>query len=446
MWQSMLRFGADPDEAYRFAPRAPLRLDTPVLHVAFRRLWHWLLLAGLLGGCAVVDTIDPRIDLTNRQTARARDQAILLNIVRANHNLPLNFVAFSRVSGTQSAAVSLASPTFLLGPGAAVTSIAKQEAIFSNTTLNTSGATNNAFDLTVLDSKDFYNALLSPVDVPTIAFFIRQGYPRELLFWLVVDSVRIRIADKRFELRNFPGLYRYDSYNPDCTTPLTPYLPEVQCFDDIIDEVLLSGLAGETKTVPRASNERGSGNSAEEKRSGPTIYGRLCLDPYFAARARREYPEPLQQKLLAKTPPVGAECGSPTWNPEKEQKIRGHTDTLSFVYPKTPFGPVHYEVITRSTFGIYQFLGAILHHGAMDDVRIRGRIGYEEDRRILAVTTSPSLEPCFVELKFEEHEYFCVPSKGAENTKRIFSMLVQLIALKTQASDLAITPLVRITP
>ena len=39
--------------------------------------------------------------------------------------------------------------------------------------------------------------------------------------------------------------------------------------------------------------------------------------------------------------------------------------------------------------------------------------------------------------------YYCVPRQGAENTKRIFSLLAQLLALKTQAGDLAITPTVR---
>src|SRR5580704_14070204 len=117
--------------------------------VATLRACRGFMVAVSLGACAIVDQIDPRIDATNRQTARARDQAVLLNIVRANHNVPLNFVAFSRVSGTQSAAISLASPTFLLGPATqAITSIAKQEALFNNTTLSTSGATNNAFDLT----------------------------------------------------------------------------------------------------------------------------------------------------------------------------------------------------------------------------------------------------------------------------------------------------------
>jgi len=47
------------------------------------------LAAGVLGACAFVDTVDPRHDTINRAAAKARNEAILLNIVRASHNIPL---------------------------------------------------------------------------------------------------------------------------------------------------------------------------------------------------------------------------------------------------------------------------------------------------------------------------------------------------------------------
>ena len=50
---------------------------------------------------------------------------------------------------------------------------------------------------------------------------------------------------------------------------------------------------------------------------------------------------------------------------------------------------------------------------------------------------------CFVHTYFFDGDY-CVPEHGSSNTKRIFSLLAELLALKTQASDLAITPAVRI--
>jgi hypothetical protein len=65
-----------------------------------------------------------------------------------------------------------------------------------------------------------------------------------------------------------------------------------------------------------------------------------------------------------------------------------------------------------------------------------------EDSNLLNIVTQPSGE-CFVETHFIDGSY-CVPEKGSANTKRIFALLSQLIALKTSAADLAITPAVRI--
>jgi hypothetical protein len=407
-----------------------------------RKVWCCVLLAALLCGCTVVDTIDPRIDLTNRQTARARDQAVLLNIVRANHNLPLNFVAFSRVSGTQSASISLASPTFLLGPGLNPTAITKQEALINNTTLSTSGATSNAFDLTVLESKDFYNALLSPVELQTLEYFVRQGYSRELLFRLLTDSVRVqrRQGSGWVPLGEFKNdVNFYANRNDRCSDPTMP--PKLRCFDDMIDLAVGSGLTTESRTIQKAvSGGEGGKSSGGQQKPQTVIYGRLCFDVFARRQAATEYAKELQDKLLPVGPTPHLYCGSQTWNPEKEQRP-GSTDTLTY-----EVGMLRFEIVTRSTFGIYQFLGNILRENLMEQVTMRGPKQYKEDPQLLVVRTFPSPEPCFVELAFEEHEYFCVPRKGAQNTKRIFSMLVQLIALKTQAGDLSITPVVRITP
>jgi hypothetical protein len=49
---------------------------------------------------------------------------------------------------------------------------------------------------------------------------------------------------------------------------------------------------------------------------------------------------------------------------------------------------------------------------------------------------------CFSHTYFYDGDY-CVP-EDATNTKRIFGLLAQLIAIQTAAADLSITPLVRI--
>jgi hypothetical protein len=65
-----------------------------------------------------------------------------------------------------------------------------------------------------------------------------------------------------------------------------------------------------------------------------------------------------------------------------------------------------------------------------------------EDSNLLNIVTQASGE-CFVDTHFIDRHY-CVPEKESANTKRIFALLSQLIALKTLTADLAITPAVRV--
>ena len=74
-------------------------------------------IAVLLPQCAMVNgSIDSRFEQINRSSAYARNQSILLNIVRASHNDPLNFVAAARITGSTQAQMGGGLPSFLLGP------------------------------------------------------------------------------------------------------------------------------------------------------------------------------------------------------------------------------------------------------------------------------------------------------------------------------------------
>ncbi len=76
------------------------------------------LFAGLLSACAVVDPVDSRFDTITRSLARARDEAIFLNLIRASQNYPLAFATIANVTPTMTNTTSLGLPSFLEGPGA----------------------------------------------------------------------------------------------------------------------------------------------------------------------------------------------------------------------------------------------------------------------------------------------------------------------------------------
>jgi hypothetical protein len=334
-----------------------------------------------LTSCAMVDTIDGRFDQINRSAAYARNQSILLNIVRASRNGPLNFVAVSRISGSTQAQFSAGLPSMLVGPypiatgmpfatNAAGTALNVVEPALSrnlglnSTTLNASTNAANSFDLTVLDSKQFYQAFLSPIDLVTMDAFIRQGYSRELLFQVFIESIRRTIAGHTVEYRNEPG------------APCEVIAGQRRCFKDLIDNAMANGLTVETLAV--------SNNAAAKPFTA--VYARMCLDPILAERFHSEHPD---FKPLFDPGPGQPRCG--TWPPAvKSGKQRiAETDSLNFdLYG--PSGPVHVESFPRSTFGVYRFLGRILAAEATEDVRLHGTPTSPKMPAFLRLRTAPT--------------------------------------------------------
>lgn len=383
--------------------------------LGLRAILAGVLAAGALGACAVLDTIDPRYDTINRSTARARNESILLNIVRASRNDPLNFVALNRVGGTTQAGGTLSAPTFLIGPAPLPATIGRTTA-FNDRSANATMSAINTFDISLLETGNFYAALMAPVGLPDLATFIRQGYPRELLFWLFTDSVRITRGGQTREVRNDPFDIKECEDDPE------------NCFPRLIDIASTSGLTVETRVVSGAKGDK----------SGRTTIGRLCFDPILAAKAIMDHPEPTFPRSagLSRRPI----CGKDPWT---EAGKGGASNSVQFASGPARRGPVEFEITTRSTFGIYRFLGRILAARMTEEIRLRDSRSYPgDDPRLLAVTQDAST--CFVDLVYEG-EHYCVPDR-ADNTKRIFGLLAQLLALKTTVQDLGITPVVRVSP
>jgi hypothetical protein len=401
------------------------------------------LIAGVLAGCAQIDsTLDDRYDSVDRAAGKARNESVLRNIARASEDIPLTFMAFSKVSGTLQANVSAALPNFVIGPSPFPTQV-QRDVVIGNTTLGGSTTAANAVDFAILESSDFYRALLDPSDLLDFNFLVRQGYSRELLFWLFADSVRITVRNNKrpefYEIRN--------RVTEDESCQYLPGLRRKICFRDIVDVAIGAGLSVQSVTREEASSSSGGGQgrggakgSSSSKPARSTI-SRLCFDPFFAKQAAKDSPAAHGMfQLFLKAYPIAIDplCSS-DWIPT--QSARLGADKLRI----GSRGKIEFEILTRSTFGIYQFLGRILAADATDKILMTGRSGASEgERRILSIVHDQTSD-CAVNITLRG-KYYCVPEQGSDNTKRIFSLLSQLIALKTQTQDLGITPTVRLSP
>jgi hypothetical protein len=152
-------------------------------------------------------------------------------------------------------------------------------------------------------------------------------------------------------------------------------------------------------------------------------------------------------------------CGDP-WNPVPDSKIP-QPDTFKFSVDGLTF-----RITPRSAYGVFEFLGAVLKAEREHLQPLQSAFIPVSRRPPMAppnqdVTVSPTLSTvdpaldrtlinvrqgggsdCFSHTWFYDGDY-CVPEEAA-TTKRIFGLLAQLIAIETAASDLSITPVVRI--
>src|SRR5581483_9562276 len=123
-----------------------------------------------------------------------------------------------------------------------------------------------SFDVGVLSSKDFYAGLLTPLGLGDVNLLLSQGYSRELVLNLVVDSLKVTdVTDVP------PGGDESDApthifYN-DPTRPLyfeTGGAPRGASFEGFIREAMEHGLPTEaympveTSTQPTTTEAAGS--------------------------------------------------------------------------------------------------------------------------------------------------------------------------------------------
>ena len=427
------------------------------------------LLAGALGACAVVDPVDNRYDTVARSLAKARNESIFLNLVRASHDYPLSFATVANVTPTLTNTTSLGLPSFLLGPhiptfGNPGTNVAAplftpgRDVIFGNTTAGNTTQVQTGFSVSTQETSTFYQGFLKPIDLQTLAYFIRQGYSRELLFWLFTNSFTL-------ELPNAPPFGYH--YSPPDDFGCSQIDPKHRCFIDWVHNAAYTGLTVEEKTEQAgASSSAPKGGASGSSGGSPkgTSYARFCFNPVLAQQATSSVSPAsvqeaqgnldIQRTLLFKS---NLTCGSPDWKPT-DDKDTAQPDILPLKFKPNPQSDalISFTITPRSAYGVFVFLGTLMkmqreHLEPSRYAYIPPNRPYaaepplletvHEDPQLMTVVQNLGGQ-CFVHTWFEDGDY-CVPEQ-ATTTKRIFGLLAQLIAIQTAANDLSITPVVRV--
>jgi hypothetical protein len=433
------------------------------------RVWlagAWLVcLAGVLGACAVIDPVDSRYDTISRSLAKGRNESIFLNLIRASHDYPLSFVTVANVTPTMTNTSSLGLPSFLFGPlnpGAAATFTPGRDVIFGNTTASNSTAIGTNFNVSTQETSTFYEGFLKPIDLQVLGYFIRQGYSRELLFWLFTDAVEISYPGQASLLRRTSGTRFVPPEDYGCIVGD----PKRRCFRDFVLVAIAAGVTVEQQTLQKSGGASGAGG--QEKTAGggggskpqTQVFSRFCFNTVFADRARHAMGEALYYEVTHKyadlpTSQFEPRCGDPNWKP-LQHADEPQPDSFNF----NVGGKINFKIIPRSAYGVFEFLGSLIRmqrdkpppspNAYIPPERLAEHLQLPQlrtvppgaDPELLVVVPGNGDGRCFVHSWFYDGDY-CVP-ESATNTKRVFSLLAQLIAIQTAATDLSITPVVRV--
>lgn len=446
-------------------------------------------LISTINACTAFDPLDSTGETLNRNATDYANDAILMNIVRSQLYEPLSFITITGVTGVSSATGNIAFGGFTLGP-------AKPPLTWLLGPFSAMRTNSNSFNVSVVDDPASFAALLAPVNPAVIGFFINQGYPRELLFFLLTDRLRRVEKDSNGKIIKVVSEYFND---PDHNTDAV-----FGAFIGMVATLLRRGLTAEIDITatpagramplskfcmdsslpppnfvasppkPRPANSRVPAAATLPANSGASM---AAPQP---ANSGAPAPTPLPPSLSAScenapwiatqnTAPSGPSSGGSSgggtagaagavsamtvapngvlWAALGNQNAIARVDPDGSVKefplpaPPKPSKPPsaglaafefdddgnHYQLFTRSTYGAYNYIGAILRNNAdIDNLQPDGA-GYQGMVRV-----APSAD-CFARVVYRNIQY-CVPVDAAR-TKRLFALLHQLQQLNTAPSN-----------
>lgn len=210
----------------------------------------------VLGGCGNFMPFDMWVKRYNANVDRAQNDLLLTNVVRAGKHMPLLFtgVQVVRGSGSVTSGVSIGNTAT-----SQTTTQVGTQSIFAWTNAFTPAATLSAtdgfnFDVSILDTSEFYRGLLTPITPDTFDFYLGQGIPPEMLLNLLVERITITENGQTRTYVNDPSGQRYEAFRTVLAHMLQLGLTtEVVSSELPVGPVLTPAEAGDVKNLVAAA-------------------------------------------------------------------------------------------------------------------------------------------------------------------------------------------------
>jgi hypothetical protein len=314
-----------------------------------------------LSSCGIVDDFSDRAVRFNVVAEQAQQQALLLNIVRASLNRPMQFTTLSSITGQ----ASETGGTTLSVPFGEATH--RPRGAVSPDVFGLSGSISGGptFTVPVLDTQEFYQGELKPLTGQEYRFFLDEGITPSVLFYMFVDTIELKaVSGTQSQIFTFHS-YVADDFDNDRYETVADYLlalglsieqmnhsqtigppiPSAQLYDlRDIAQLTSAGLhltavhggpkpAATYKPATSALKPVAKLEKKPAEGKGPTLYqiekssvvDRPCFNPLPGATARAV----IDPTLL---------CGSNEPADAAEQQVNTLTRTGGFVAPDLAAG------------------------------------------------------------------------------------------------------------
>jgi hypothetical protein len=142
----------------------------------------------------------------NLTVEKAQNEMLLLNVIRAKDRLPMYMTGISSLSGNVATSLSTGVSGSYTRSKGHVPSVLDTLTRSVTPSVGASLSTNPSFSLAVLDTQEFMKGFLSPVSTETLAYYWNQGWPKDLLLYLLVQRVEIgsSAGGPPLVVRNYP--------------------------------------------------------------------------------------------------------------------------------------------------------------------------------------------------------------------------------------------------
>src|SRR5580658_7883161 len=203
----------------------------------------------LLGGCLAFGDIDRRATQFDQGVGSFQNRAILLNLARASLKEPMYFVSVGPANAQGLEDFRASMPSFEEGPKLTPTLHAYTFSPSGSTYIDNQTYTNA--QMNVFSTHDFYQGFMEPLSLEEVDLLLRQGYPRELIFYLTIAKAKITPLGADFKPNGQP-YYIYNDPNGDPSN-----------YREFAGHIKLAMEAGLTTDVaaPAKSDETSSADS-----------------------------------------------------------------------------------------------------------------------------------------------------------------------------------------